>query len=117
MLYLALHFVKVIAVGLLFTGSIGAVFARDLRDRQRFAYVLAGPGFGLSWIVGFVLAGTVPFSLLSAWILGGLALSFFSLQVVLYAVGKDGRRTPLTATLILAPLVATVALMVFKPTL
>ncbi len=115
MLYLALHFVKVIAVALLFTGSIGAVLARDIDDRRRFAYAIAGPGFGLSWIVGFVLAGTVPFSLLSTWILGGLALSFFSLQVVLYAVGKEGRRTPLTATLILAPLVATAARMVFKP--
>lgn len=114
-MYLALHLGKVLAVALLFTGSVGAVFARDLADRRRFAYALAGPGFGLSWILGFVLAGTVPFSLLSPWILGGLALSFFSLQVVLYAVGKDGRRTPLTATLILAPLVATIALMVYKP--
>jgi membrane protease YdiL (CAAX protease family) len=113
--YLALHFAKLVAVALLFTGSIGAVFAKDYADRRRFAYALAGPGFGLSWILGFVLAGTVPFSLLSTWILCGLGLSFFSLQVVLYAVGKDGRRTPLTATLILAPLVATLALMVFKP--
>jgi hypothetical protein len=114
-LYLALHFAKLIAVALLFTGSVGAILAQDIADRRRFAYALAGPGFGLSWILGFVLSGTVPFSLLSPWILGGLALSFFQLQVVLYAVGKDGRRNAVTATLVLAPLVGTMALMVFKP--
>ena len=90
------------------------MLARDIDDRRRFAYALAGPGFGACWLLGFGLAAATGQSFLSAWILGSLALSFFSLQVVLYAVGKDGRRTPLTAALILVPLIATVALMVFR---
>jgi hypothetical protein len=114
-LYLWLHFAKVLAVAALVTGSVGCVLARDLGDRRRFAFGLAAPGFGASWLLGFLLAWTAPFSLMSTWILVGIPLSFFSLQAVLYAVGKEGRRTPLTAALILAPLVATIGLMVFKP--
>ena len=114
-LYAALRFVKVLAVATLFTGSIGSVLARALDDRRRFAYALAGPGFALTWAAGFALAGVTSTSLLSWWILGAMVLSLFSLQVVLFSVGKDGRRNAVTAALILAPLVATVALMVWRP--
>jgi hypothetical protein len=110
-----LRFLKVLAVAALFTGTVGAFVPRDLRDRRFFAYALAGPGFGVAWGCGFGLAAAMEISLLSTWILAALVLSFFSLQVVLYAVGKDGRRTPLVAGLALAPLVATVALMIWKP--
>ena len=114
-LYPALRFVKVLAVAMLFTGSVGAVLARDLADRRRFAFTLAGPGLGLAWAVGFGLASVTQVSLLSWWILGAFALSLFSLQVVLYAVGKEGRRTVTVAALVVLPLVATVALMVWRP--
>jgi hypothetical protein len=113
--YPALRVVKVLAVAALFAGSIGAVLARDLADRRRFAYWLAGPGFGLAWATGFGLVAVTAVSLLSWWILGALVLSFFSLQVVLFAVGREGRRGPVTASLILLPLVATVVLMVYRP--
>ena len=112
---LLLRFLKVLAVALLFTGSIGAVLTRDFADRQRFAYALAGPGFGLTWTVGFALAWLTNVSFLSWWILGALALSFVSLQGVLYVAGKDGRRGVAPAIVILAPLVATVALMIWRP--
>lgn len=115
MLLLSLKFVKLLAVTLYLSGSLGAVFSRDFEERQRFAYYLAGPGFGLTWLLGFVLAGVMAQSYFATWILGALALSFVSLQSLLYAVGKDGRRTVLSSLMILAPLVATVALMVFKP--
>jgi hypothetical protein len=42
-------------------------------------------------------------------------LSFLSLQGVLFAVGKDGRRTVPTALVVLLPLLGTLALMVWKP--
>jgi hypothetical protein len=45
----------------------------------------------------------------------GIGLSLFSLQVVLYAVGKDGRRGPIAAALAITPLVGTAALMVWRP--
>lgn len=106
---------KVLAVAALFTGTTGAFFARAFEDRRRFAYTLAGPGFGATWLAGFGLAQVTSQSLLAPWILGALGLSFFSLQVVLYGVGKDGRRTVTAATLALLPLAGTVALMVWRP--
>jgi hypothetical protein len=112
---LLLRFIKVLAVAALFSGTVGALVARDLADRRRFAYAVAGPGFGLTWACGFGLAAYEEIPILSTWILGALALSLLSLQVVLYAVGKEGRRTPLTAAMALLPLVATVALMVWRP--
>jgi hypothetical protein len=112
---LLLHFVKILAVAVLFAGTVGAVLARDLGDRRRFAYALAGPGFGATWARGFGLAAALEVSLLSTWVLGAMVLSFVSLQVVLFAVGKEGRRTTLVASLAIAPLVGAVALMVWKP--
>ena len=110
-----LKFVKVLAVAALFAGTVGALLPRDLDDRRRAAYALAGPGFGAAWLCGFGLAAFEEVPILSGWILGAMALSLLSLQVVLYAVGKDGRRTSVTAALALLPLTAAVALMVWRP--
>lgn len=112
---LLLKFLKVLAVAALFSGTAGAFVARDLADRRRFAYWLAGPGFGVAWACGFGLAAYEEIWLLSAWILGTMALSLFSLQVVLYAVGKEGRRSAGAAALAILPLVGAVALMVWRP--
>lgn len=112
---LVLKFLKVLSVAALFTGTIGALLPVALEDRRRFAYALAGPGFGVTWACGFGLAAYEEIQLVSSWILGAMALSAFSLQVVLYAVGKDGRRTVGTAVAALLPLVATVALMIWRP--
>jgi hypothetical protein len=110
-----LRFLKLLAVAGLFTGSVGAIVPRSLEDRQRFAYAIAGPSFGVAWLCGFGLAVQEEQPLLQGWILGGIALSFFSLQAVLFAVGKEGRRGVGAAVAIVLPLVATVALMVWRP--
>jgi hypothetical protein len=110
-----LRVIKLLAVAALFSGTIGAFVPRDLGDRRVFAYGIAGPAFGAAWLAGFCLGGIEELPLLSTWVLTGMACSFFSLQVVLYAVGKDGRRTPGTAATALLPLVATVAVMVYRP--
>ncbi len=114
-MYELLRFLKILAVAALFTGSIGAVVARDIDDRRRFAYALAGPGFGACFVLGFILSWSLSLPVVTTWVLSAIALSFFSIQVVLFSVGKEGRRTWITATLILVPLVATVALMIWKP--
>jgi hypothetical protein len=110
-----LRLLKILSVAALFSGTIGAVVARDMRDRRIFAYALAGPGFGLSWVCGFGLASLEELPTFSTWVVTAMVCSLFSLQVVLYAVGKEGRRTPWVAILALAPLVATVAVMVYRP--
>ena len=93
---LALRALKLLAVAAFAAGSLGATFpmAMPLATRRRLAATLAGPGFGLTWLLGFVLAGLTARSLLSGWILGSLALSLVGLQAVLYAVGKEGRAGP-----------------------
>jgi hypothetical protein len=110
-----LRVIKLLAVGALFAGTLGAFVSRDLHDRRVFAYALAGPGFGLSWITGFALGGIEELELLATWVIAAMACSLFSLQVVLYAVGKEGRRSVVAAAMALVPLVATVALMVYRP--
>jgi hypothetical protein len=109
------RFTKALSVALLFAGSIGALLPREFTERRRFATWFAGPGFVGSWASGFLLAYVTSTSLFSIWILAAMALSLFSLQVVMYAVGKDGRRSLMTALLTLLPLVATLALMVWRP--
>lgn len=116
-MYLLLKFLKILAAAMLFTGTTGAVLARDLEDRRRFAYWLAGPGMGLSWLLGFVLGWSMQLSLFAFWVVAAIFLSLFSLQVVLFSVGREGRRGPLVAALALLPLVACVALMLWKPVL
>ena len=110
-----LKIVKLLGVATLFAGTIGSVVARDMTDRRRFAYALAGPGFGVTWACGIGMAALEEVSLLSTFILLSMVLSLASLQVVLYSVGKEGRRTPLVAVLAVAPLAIVVALMVVKP--
>jgi len=110
-----LRVIKLLAVSALFAGTIGAFLPRDLRDRRVFAYALAGPGFGLAWATGFALGALEELPLVAVWTIGAMACSLFSLQVVLYAVGKEGRRTGVAAALAIVPLVATVVLMVYRP--
>jgi peptidoglycan/LPS O-acetylase OafA/YrhL len=110
-----LRLVKLLAVALLASGTVGAFLPRDLEDRQRAAYALAGPGFGLSWVCGFLMIWAQQRSLLSGWLLGAAVLSVFSLNVVLWSTGKDGRRGPIAAALAIGSLALTIALMVLRP--
>ena len=54
-------------------------------------------------------------SLLSTWILAALATSFFAMHALLFAVGRAERRRA-GSTAALALLLATLALMVWRPT-
>jgi hypothetical protein len=110
-----LRLVKLLAVAVLAAGTIGAFLPRALEDRQRAAYALMGPAFGVSWFCGFLMIWAQQRSLLSLWIIGSAVASLFSLNVVLWSVGKDGRRSPTAATLAIGSLALTIALMVLRP--
>ncbi|MEO0325292.1 MAG: hypothetical protein AAF447_20210 [Myxococcota bacterium] len=114
---LPLRFVKLLAVLMLVAGTVGATLPGEmpLAARRRFAFAFAGPGFGLTWITGIVLAWQLGHALLSTWVVTSLALSLLSLQGVLYVAGKDGRAGLRPALLAWLPLVATLALMVWRP--
>jgi hypothetical protein len=109
-----LKIVKLLGVAMLFTGTIGSVLPHDLSDRRRFAYGLAGPGFAVTWIAGFGLAYFEQLALLSWWIVTAIVLSIVSLQVVLFAVGVEGRRSIGTAIAAIVPLIGCVAVMVMR---
>jgi hypothetical protein len=114
-LLLWLRFAKLVAVILLFAGTLGVVMSPEIGARRRFATVLVGPGFGLTWALGFVLVRFTGHSLLSAFILGAMGLSILSLQGVLYLAGKAERRGALAALVALVPLLGAVWLMIFRP--
>jgi hypothetical protein len=110
-----LEITKLLSVAALFSGTLGAFLPESLADRQRAAYWLAGPGFGATWIAGFVLAWARSVSTLSWWIVLSMALSIVSINAVLYATAKDGRRSGTTALVAIVPLVLCVILMVLRP--
>ena len=114
LVYELLKVLKVLGVAALFTGSIGAVLPRALDDRRRFAYFVAGPGFAVTWIAGFFLAMIQQLQLISWWILTAMLLSLFSIQLVLFSVGVEGRRNGTVAALIVLPLVGCVTAMVLR---
>lgn len=115
-LLVLLRFLKVVSVLALAAGTVGAFLPRALEDRQRAAYWLAGPGLLFTWGLGVVIAWDRGVSLLAAWIVGAIALSLVSLQVVLWTVGREGRRTPTAAAIAIGTLLGALALMVWKPT-
>jgi amino acid transporter len=110
-----LEIAKLLSVAVLFSGTLGAFLPQALADRQRAAYWLAGPGFGATWIVGFVLAWARGVSTLSWWIVLSMALSILSINAVLYGTAKDGRRSGTIALVAIVPLVLCVILMVLRP--
>ncbi len=110
-----LRLIKHLAAMALMAGVVGAFLPRALEDRQRAAYFVAGPAWGVAVAVGFLLTFARHVSLLSPWVLSSLVLAIVDIQFVLFAVGKEGRRTPLLATLAIGTLVVIVALMIYQP--
>lgn len=114
-IFALLRLLKLVAVMALASGTVGAFLPAALEDRQRAVYFVAGPAWGVAMVLGFVLTWTRGVSLLSTWVLASLVLAIVQIQVLLFAVGKDGRRTIGSASLAIALLVGIVALMVYQP--
>jgi hypothetical protein len=112
---LALRFVKLLCVFAAFAGAVGAFLPEELLARRRAAFWLGIPGIACAWAFGFFLAAEQAVPLLQGWVLAAMVLSFFSLQVLIWSVAKEGRRTTTAAALALLPLLTTVGLMVFRP--
>lgn len=114
---LVLKFLKLLSVFAMFAGALGAFLPTVHADRRLAALAVFAPGFGATWTMGFLLAQMVGVSLLSTWVIGAMVLSMASMLLVLFGVARDGRRSVGLAVAALAPLVATVALMVWRPEL
>lgn len=114
-LLLWVRFAKLVSVLLLAAGTIGASFIEPLETRRRFAYGLAGPGLGLTWTFGFLLAYLTGRPLVSSFVVSALVLSVVGLHGTLYLAGREERRTKLAVATAVLPLVLTTWIMVFRP--
>lgn len=112
---LVVRFVKLAAVLALASGTLGAFAPRALEDRRRAAYLLGVPGFVVTWMSGLAMALGSGVSPVAAWIAGAVIASTVAMNVVLWAVAREGRRSWLAGTLASAGLAVALALMVWKP--
>lgn len=114
-LVVALRFAKLLAVMLFAGGTAGAFLSRDLGDRRRAAFLVAAPGFVATWILGFAMRSAMRTTLATAWIAGAAITSTIAVNLVLWAVAREGRRGWLVASASALMLIATMALMIFRP--
>lgn len=114
---LFLRFVKLLAVLALAAGTAGAFVPRALEDRRRFAYLLAAPGLAVTWGAGLAMASGSGVSPIAPWIAGAAIASTVGINVVLWAVGREGRRSWAAGGISIASIVVAMALMVWKPVL
>ncbi|HLV20855.1 MAG TPA: hypothetical protein VKZ49_08230 [Polyangiaceae bacterium] len=111
-IYFLVRFAKFVAVAVLFTGTIGTLFAKEQPERDRFALGLALPGWVLTSGIGIGLASVTGTSLLAGWILSAMGLSTASILLLLFYGSR--RRGVLPVVVCLAPLLASLAMMVFR---
>ncbi len=113
---LYIRLLKLLAVAVYVTGALGVTIASEKKTQRRFAFALAGPGFGLTWLVGFFLIALRHERVMATWVMGSMAASLVTINVVIYlAAGSEDRRGALSIGLIAVTLLSTFALMVFRP--
>jgi hypothetical protein len=111
----ALKAIKILAVMLYVSGSIGVAISRNTDDRQRNAHYMAIPGFGLVWGLGVLLTWQSAVNVFSTWIVGSMLASLVSINGVLYRTGKEERGGFVPSAIIIVPLALCVVLMTLKP--
>jgi hypothetical protein len=114
-LLLGLRFAKLCFAALFVSGVLGTIVTDDVAARKRAAYLLAGPGFGGSWALGFVLTPVTGASYLAPFVLLGMLTSMTALHVALFRAGKAGRGGRTSAWVGALALLTTFALMTFRP--
>lgn len=114
-LVLTLRFAKLCFAALFASGVLGTLVSDDPVTRKRSAYLLAGPGFGGSWALGFVLTPLSGASYLAPFVLVGMLTSMLALHIALYRAGKPGRGGRTSVLVGTLALLGTFALMTFRP--
>lgn len=112
--YLALRLLKFCGVALLMGGTLAALLSADETTRKRAVHRFASPGLLATWLAGYLLSLELGVTLSQPWIVGALLLSLAS-QLALVHVAAHGTSRA-SALAVIVPLVATLALMVFRPT-
>ncbi len=112
--YRALHLFKFLGVMLLAGGTVASFVASRPEEKKWAVHAIASPGLLLTWLAGYLLSLTLGVGLTELWTLGGLVLSFVSHLSLLRCVSRP--RSPSAIIAVVAPLVLTLGLMVFRPT-
>jgi len=95
-------------------GLVAAFVADDQARRQRAVHWIASPCLVSTWGLGFALLAVRRLPLTELWVVGALLLSVGAHLAAVSAVSRESR-SKLDAAVSLAPVVGTLALMVFKP--
>jgi hypothetical protein len=112
--YRVLHLLKFLGVMLLSGGTAASLLASSGSERQRAAHAIAAPGLLLTWIAGYLLSLQLGVGLGELWTLGGVLFSFGSHVALLGSLSRHRSLPVLVA--VVAPLLLTLSLMVFRPT-
>lgn len=112
---LAFRLLKHVGSALFVAGVLGALLPERLVDRQRATYWVATPGLLLSWTAGYGLVRETGVSLGATWISVSMLLSLGVLQLAVWSVERDGRRSVWSGVLAAAGILAILALMVWRP--
>jgi hypothetical protein len=114
--YHLLLLVKYTGVLLFAGGAMASFIASDLEARKRAVHRQASLGLGLTWLSGFALAYTLGWTLTQLWLIAAVVTSILINGILSYTVGAPDRpkRGPAIAVAVL--FVATLGVMIWKPT-
>lgn len=98
-------------------GLVAAFVASSPDERRRAVHGVASPALLLTWLAGYGASAQLGASLLEPWLAGSLVLSFASQLALVVGPGRTPPRAGRGAFAAAAlPLVAVLALMIWKPT-
>lgn len=113
--WLALRFVKFVAVAVLFAGLVGTFSASSLEERRRWSDRHAAPGFVLVWFCGLGLVSATGQPLFSRWILGAVVCSLLAIWSVLTQAHLLEQKSKTLSAVASLGFVGALALMVWRP--
>jgi hypothetical protein len=114
--YHLLLLVKFTGVLLFAGGAMASFIASDLEARKAAIHRQGSLGLLLTWLSGFGLAHTLGWTLTQLWLVAGLAVSFVTQGVLTWSVAAPGPPKRGAASAVAALVVATLAIMIWKPT-
>lgn len=114
-LLLFVKLVKLAGVTAYAGGLVAGLVASAADERRRAAHRVAASGLVGTWAAGYLLSVLLGVPLTELWILGGVLFSSASKVALVRSVARErATRGDVFATLV--PFVATLGLMVFRPT-
>jgi len=116
---LRLHLIqmaKYAGVLLFVGGAIAAFVARELEARRVAVHKVGSPGLLLTWAGGYLLSRELDWPFFEPWLLGAFITTVLAQVVLTWSVAREDRRSRGAGIAVALLVVATLALMVWKPT-